>query len=159
MKFARRYSTADRPVREQVRWRVAPVSVPHAAVTEVEVPEGWSDNAAGILASKYLRKAGVPHETENGPIPLKFQNTPGWIWPQKPRYGATIGHETSAHQAFHRLAGCWTYWGWREGYFDTEEDAQVFYDECYMMLALQVAAPNSPQWFNTGLYWAYGVVE
>jgi ribonucleoside-diphosphate reductase alpha chain len=55
------------------------------------------------------------------------------------------------------MAGCWAYWGWKEGLLTTEEDAQIFYDEIYMMLALQKAAPNSPQWFNTGLHWAYGL--
>jgi ribonucleoside-diphosphate reductase alpha chain len=65
--------------------------------------------------------------------------------------------ETSARQVFHRLAGTWTYWGWKGGYFDSEGDAQAFYDELCCMLAKQVAAPNSPQWFNTGLFWAYGI--
>ena len=63
----------------------------------------------------------------------------------------------SAKQVFHRLVGCWTYWGWKGGYFSSEEDAQAFYDELRFMLARQMAAPNSPQWFNTGLHWAYGI--
>src|SRR3546814_2066695 len=65
--------------------------------------------------------------------------------------------ETSARQVFHRLAGTWTYWGWKGGYFDTEADARAYYDEMRYMLACQMAAPNSPQWFNTGLHWAYGI--
>src|SRR6185436_13357443 len=60
-------------------------------------------------------------------------------------------------QVFHRLAGTWTYWGWKGGYFDAEDDARAFYDEMCHMLAAQKAAPNSPQWFNTGLHWAYGI--
>ncbi len=68
-----------------------------------------------------------------------------------------IGGETSSTQVFDRLAGCWTYWGWKGGYFSSEEDAQAFYDELRYMLALQMVAPNSPQWFNTGLHWAYGI--
>ena len=63
----------------------------------------------------------------------------------------------SAKQVFHRLAGTWTYWGWKGGYFDAEDDARAFYDEMCHMLATQKAAPNSPQWFNTGLHWAYGI--
>ncbi|HEU0215467.1 MAG TPA: vitamin B12-dependent ribonucleotide reductase, partial [Stellaceae bacterium] len=63
----------------------------------------------------------------------------------------------SARQVFDRLAGTWTYWGWQGGYFDTEEDARAFYDEIRLMLARQIGAPNSPQWFNTGLHWAYGI--
>ena len=65
--------------------------------------------------------------------------------------------ETSATQVFDRLAGAWTYWGWKGGYFTTEADAQAYYDEMRYMLATQMAAPNSPQWFNTGLHWAYGI--
>jgi adenosylcobalamin-dependent ribonucleoside-diphosphate reductase len=80
-----------------------------------------------------------------------------WLWPRVPLKGTTFGGETSAKQVFHRLAGCWTYWGWRSRLLTTEDDIQHFYDECYMMLAMQIGAPNSPQWFNTGLHWAYGI--
>src|SRR5699024_2280285 len=72
---------------------------------------------------------------------------------EEDRYGS----ETDSHQVFHRLAGCWTYWGWKHDYFDSEKDAKVFYGELCYMLANQMAAPNSPQWFNTGLHWAYGI--
>src|SRR3546814_20046038 len=65
--------------------------------------------------------------------------------------------ETSAKQVFHRMAGTWTYWGWKGGYFDAEEDARAYYDEMRYMLARQMGAPNSPQWFNTGLHWDYGI--
>jgi ribonucleoside-diphosphate reductase alpha chain len=65
--------------------------------------------------------------------------------------------EQSSKQVFDRLAGTWTYWGWKGGYFDSEEDAQAFFDELRYMLAAQMCAPNSPQWFNTGLHWAYGI--
>ncbi|MGR3583583.1 MAG: adenosylcobalamin-dependent ribonucleoside-diphosphate reductase, partial [Pseudooceanicola nanhaiensis] len=58
---------------------------------------------------------------------------------------------------FDRLAGAWAYWGWKGGYFTTEEDARAYYDEMRFMLATQKGAPNSPQWFNTGLHWAYGI--
>ena len=75
-----------------------------------------------------------------------------------PEDGATHdGGETDARQVFHRLAGTWTYWGWQAGYFDAEQDAAAFYDELCYMMATQRAAPNSPQWFNTGLHWAYGI--
>src|SRR4029078_10411633 len=67
------------------------------------------------------------------------------------------GSETDARQVFDRLAGTWTYWGWKGGYFSTEEDARTFFDELRYMLAMQMGAPNSPQWFNTGLHWAYGI--
>ena len=65
--------------------------------------------------------------------------------------------ETDARQVFDRLAGTWTYWGWKGGYFTTEEDARAFFDEHRYMLAKQMGAPNTPQWFNTGLHWAYGI--
>ena len=70
---------------------------------------------------------------------------------------ATFGAERDSRQVFNRMAGCWTYWGWKNNYFDTEEDARVYYDEMSAMLARQIGAPNSPQWFNTGLHWAYGI--
>ena len=73
--------------------------------------------------------------------------------PEDERYGA----ETSAKQVFNRLAGTWTYWGWKGGYFSSEKDAKVYYDEMRYMLSSQMGAPNSPQWFNTGLHWAYGI--
>ena len=100
---------------------------------DVMIPKGWSQVAVDILAQKYFRKAGVPQED------------------------GSLGGETDSRQVFNRLAGCWRYWGETHGYFDTEEDAQAFYDELCNMLARQVAAPNSPQWFNTGLNYAYGI--
>ena len=173
MKFERRYTAADRPVEEQIEWKTVTVTGlgKAVAVPEVEVPVGWSDNAAAILADKYLRKAGVPSDTIKSPE----GDVPRWLLRSYHLLeGISFGPETSARQCFHRLAGCWTYWGWKEGYFRerqgdghvllpivleemSERNARIFYDEVYMMLALQVAAPNSPQWFNTGLHWAYGI--
>ncbi len=100
---------------------------------DVMIPKGWSQVAVDILAQKYFRKAGVPQED------------------------GTSGGETDSRQVFHRLAGCWRHWGEQHSYFDSDEDAQAFYDELCNMLARQVAAPNSPQWFNTGLNFAYGI--
>ncbi|WP_417460841.1 vitamin B12-dependent ribonucleotide reductase [Kordiimonas sp.] len=128
---------------------------------DVEVPKGWSQVATDIIAQKYFRKAGVPQALK----PVEEDNVPSWLWrkvadeealanmPKDKRYGS----ESSAKQVFDRLAGTWTYWGWKGGYFDSEEDARTFFDEMRFMLAAQMAAPNSPQWFNTGLHWAYGI--
>ncbi|AIE87195.1 LAGLIDADG family homing endonuclease [Fimbriimonas ginsengisoli] len=114
----------------------------------VMVPAHWSQVATDILAQKYFRKAGLPvgeiHGAEYAPS-LKDVLTP------------KEDRETDSRQVFHRLAGCWRYWGEKNNYFDTTEDAQAFYDELVHMLARQVAAPNSPQWFNTGLHFAYGI--
>ncbi|MCS7166066.1 MAG: vitamin B12-dependent ribonucleotide reductase [Gemmatales bacterium] len=120
---------------------------------DILAPEHWSQVAVDILAQKYFRKAGVPSATVRVPEP----NVPEWLWRSVPAEGCTFGSERDARQVFHRLAGCWTYWGWKEGVFDSEADARAFYDELMYMLAWQMAAPNSPQWFNTGLYWAYGI--
>ncbi len=130
-------------------------------VDQVEVPEFWSQMACDILAQKYFRKAGVPAKLKAIPE----DNVPQWLWRHEADLEALeslplnerFGSETLATQVFNRLAGTWTYWGWKEGYFDSEEDARVFYDELCFMLARQMAAPNSPQWFNTGLFWAYGI--
>ena len=127
----------------------------------VEVPEFWSQVASDVLAQKYFRKAGVPARLKK----VEENTVPSFLWrsvadeealaalPEKERY---IG-EHSSKQVFDRLAGTWTYWGWKGGYFDSEDDAQAFFDELRYMLAAQMCAPNSPQWFNTGLHWAYGI--
>jgi hypothetical protein len=111
----------------------------------INVPEAWSQVAVDILAQKYFRKAGVPMLDEFGKPALDQDGNP------------KTGSETDARQVFHRLAGCWRHWGEKHGYFDTPADAQAFYDELCFTLAAQVAAPNSPQWFNTGLHHAYGI--
>ncbi len=111
----------------------------------VVVPDGWSQVATDVVAQKYLRKAGIPLVDDAGK-PVQGENGR-----QK------LGAENDSRQVFHRLAGCWRHWGEKSGYFDTPEDAQAFYDESCYMLAGQMAAPNSPQWFNTGLHFAYGI--
>ena len=127
----------------------------------VQVPSTWSQVATDIIAQKYYRKAGVPavlkKVNEKG-IPTWLQRSVADTTAMKHLLeNERYTHELDSRQVFHRLAGCWTYWGWKHGYFDTEADAKVFYDELAYMLATQMAAPNSPQWFNTGLHWAYGI--
>ncbi|WP_412562910.1 vitamin B12-dependent ribonucleotide reductase [Thalassobius sp. MITS945101] len=121
---------------------------------EIEVPSSWSQVASDVIAQKYFRKAGVPVELKK----VKEAGVPEFLWRSIPASKTTVlGGETSAKQVFDRLAGAWTYWGWKGGYFSNEEDARSYYDEMRYMLATQRAAPNSPQWFNTGLHWAYGI--
>src|ERR1700682_4887580 len=127
----------------------------------VEVPQFWSQVACDVRAQKYFRKAGVAARLKK----VEEETVPSWLWrsvpdtealaalPENERYVS----ELSAKQVFDRLAGCWTYWGWKGSYFSSEEDAQAFFDERRFMLAKQMVAPNSPQWFNTGLHWAYGI--
>ena len=127
----------------------------------VDVPAEWSQVAADVLAQKYFRRAGVPAQL----IKIAEHDVPEWLWRSAPDQAALAelpaearyGGEQNARQVFHRMAGAWTYWGWQGGYFDSEEDARTFYDEHCYMLAAQICAPNSPQWFNTGLHWAYGI--
>jgi ribonucleoside-diphosphate reductase alpha chain len=117
-------------------------------------PEAWSQVAVDILAQKYFRRAGLPTRSERVAEP----DVPEWLQSSRPASGdSCTGHETDARQVFRRLAGCWTYWGWKAGYFSSEADARAFHDETCYMLVHQMAAPNSPQWFNTGLHWAYGI--
>jgi ribonucleoside-diphosphate reductase alpha chain len=118
----------------------------------IEVPESWSQVASDVLAQKYFRKAGVPKALKKVPE----EGVPEFLWKSAPANKETTG-EKSAKQVFDRLAGTWAYWGWKGGYFDGEADARAFYDELCHMLAAQKCAPNSPQWFNTGLHWAYGI--
>lgn len=119
----------------------------------VIVPESWSQVATDIIAQKYFRKAGVPTKLKS--IPEK--GIPKWLQAKEADGTTETRGETDSREVFSRLAGCWTYWGFKYNYFDSEEDAKVFYDEMCFMLASQMSAPNSPQWFNTGLHWAYGI--
>ena len=119
----------------------------------VLVPAAWSQVASDILIQKYIRKAGVPSDTAL----VADDNFPDWLQRRRPAEDAKLGSETDARAVFNRMAGCWSYWGWAGGYFNAESDARCFYDEIRYMLAMQMAAPNSPQWFNTGLHWAYGL--
>ncbi len=130
-------------------------------LADIDVPKQFSQVAADILAQKYFRKAGVPAALKK----VEENSVPSFLWrsvadekalaklPEDERYGP----ETDARQVFTRLAGTWTYWGWKGGYFDSEDDARAFMDELSYMLCTQRVAPNSPQWFNTGLHWAYGI--
>ncbi|TAL03956.1 MAG: vitamin B12-dependent ribonucleotide reductase [Rhodospirillaceae bacterium] len=128
---------------------------------DVVVPAGWSQVACDILAQKYFRRAGVPTRL----IPVAEPDVPDFLWRKMPATtelselpaAERFGGETDARQVFDRLAGCWAYWGWKAGYFDSDNDARAYFDEMRAMLARQMAAPNSPQWFNTGLHWAYGI--
>jgi len=128
---------------------------------DIIAPAEWSQVAVDVLAQKYFRRAGVPRALRR----VEEADVPEWLWrseadqqalEQLP-YGERFGSENDARQVFNRLAGTWTYWGFRHGYFDSEKDTRVYYDEMCAMLARQIGAPNSPQWFNTGLHWAYGI--
>jgi len=127
----------------------------------IEVPAAWSQVATDIIAQKYFRRAGVARCLKK----VVESDVPEWLWRSVPNEEALsalpvdqrFGGETRAREVFHRMAGAWTYWGWKGGYFDSEADALTFHDEHCFMLAAQMAAPNSPQWFNTGLHWAYGI--
>jgi ribonucleoside-diphosphate reductase alpha chain len=127
----------------------------------IQVPATWSQVASDVLAQKYFRKAGVPTKLK----PVEESTIPSWLWRKAPDTAALealpkterMTGETDARQVFDRLAGTWTYWGWKGGYFDQEQDARAYFDEMRYMLAAQMSAPNSPQWFNTGLHWAYGI--
>ena len=130
----------------------------------VMVPAHWSQVATDILAQKYFRKAGLNGESEKSLAGAEEAAEPEAGSATLNAQGSTLSrsaqradHETDSRQVFHRLAGCWRHWGEKYGYFDTAEDAQAFYDELCNMLAQQIAAPNSPQWFNTGLHFAYGI--
>ena len=115
------------------------------AMEGAEVPTSWSQVATDIVVSKYFRKAGVPQVDEHGNF---LRDEKGEI---------VRGPERSVRQVVRRLAGCWRHWGQEHGYFETAQDAQAFEDELSHMLVHQMVAPNSPQWFNTGLHYAYGI--
>ena len=139
LSFARKYTRDDVSVFEQFEYdyRTSVIRNPSGEVVfemnNVEVPKGWSQIATDILAQKYFRKAGVPQPD------------------------GSVGHETSVKQVAHRMANCWRVWGERYGYFASFDDAQIFYEELVYSILNQMCVPNSPQWFNTGLYESYGI--
>ncbi|MEM6677671.1 MAG: adenosylcobalamin-dependent ribonucleoside-diphosphate reductase, partial [Pseudomonadota bacterium] len=167
MKIERRFTEAGRSPYASVPFRTATSEIRNPDGSTVfrlenfDVPASWSQVASDVLAQKYFRKAGVARALK----PVREKGVPSFLWrhvpdeaalaklPEEERYGG----EVSARQVFDRLAGAWAYWGWKGGYFSSEDDAQAYLDEMRYMLALQMAAPNSPQWFNTGLHWAYGI--
>jgi ribonucleoside-diphosphate reductase alpha chain len=167
MRIERRYTTDGQSAYAALKFRLTTSEIrnPDGSVVfkldDVEVPDFWSQVASDVLAQKYFRKAGVPARLKK----VEENDVPSFLWrsvadeaalaelPEKERY---IG-EHSSKQVFDRLAGTWTYWGWKGCYFDSDADAQAFFDELRYMLAAQMVAPNSPQWFNTGLHWAYGI--
>ncbi|WP_323014027.1 adenosylcobalamin-dependent ribonucleoside-diphosphate reductase, partial [Devosia sp.] len=167
MRIERRFTTANEDRYGGIEFRSATSEIrnPDGSVVfkldDIAVPAGWSQVAADIIAQKYFRKAGVAKVLKR----VEENSVPSWLWrsvpdekalaklPEAERYGS----ELDSRQVFDRLAGTWTYWGWKGGYFDSEEDARTFFDELCYMLATQRVAPNSPQWFNTGLHWAYGI--
>ncbi|HRE90932.1 MAG TPA: vitamin B12-dependent ribonucleotide reductase, partial [Myxococcota bacterium] len=167
MKITRRFTEAGRDpyaalaFAERSSKIVNPDGTTVFSAPSVIVPQSWSQVAVDVLAQKYFRKAGVPRHL----VPVDEPGMPAWLrrstadqkaLSQLPENERFVG-ESDSRQVFSRLAGCWTYWGWKGGYFDTEEDARAFFDEHCFMLANQMVAPNSPQWFNTGLHWAYGI--
>ena len=167
MKITRRFTEAGKSPYDTIKFRRATSEIKNpdgSIVFRLDgffVPEHWSQVAADILAQKYFRKAGVARRFKK----IEETQIPSWAWksvpddralaelPQPERFGG----ESDARQVLDRLAGTWTYWGLKGGYFTTEEDARAFFDEHRYMLAMQMGAPNSPQWFNTGLHWAYGI--
>jgi ribonucleoside-diphosphate reductase alpha chain len=159
MQIPRRYTAAGRDPFAAIAFtaRTSRIVNPDGSVVfelkDFAAPEAWSQVAVDVLAQKYFRKAGVPDKVRRVPEP----GMPEWLQRCIPTDDAALGQETDSRQVFRRLAGCWTYWGWKAGHFTTEDDARTFFDECCYMLAAQMAAPNSPQWFNTGLHWAYGI--
>ncbi|MBU2370165.1 MAG: vitamin B12-dependent ribonucleotide reductase [Alphaproteobacteria bacterium] len=167
MRIERRFTSADQDRYGSIEFRSATSEIrnPDGSVVfkleDIAIPSTWSQVAADIIAQKYFRKAGVAKVLKK----VEENSVPSWLWrsvpdeaalaklPEAERYGS----EMDSRQVFDRLAGTWTYWGWKGGYFDSEEDARTFFDELAYMLATQRVAPNSPQWFNTGLFWAYGI--
>ncbi|TVR95545.1 MAG: vitamin B12-dependent ribonucleotide reductase [Rhodospirillales bacterium] len=167
MRIPRHFTEAGTSPYEAFQWRTTSSEIrnPDGSVVfrqdDIEVPQHWSQVACDVLAQKYFRRAGVPAQLE----PVAEPGVPHWLQRRRsdtPALAALpederLGGERSARQVFDRMAGTWTYWGWKGGYFTAEEDAQAFFDELRHMLCAQMCAPNSPQWFNTGLHWAYGI--
>jgi ribonucleoside-diphosphate reductase alpha chain len=167
MRVTRRFTTEGKSPYDGIAFRALASEIrnPDGSVVfrqdAVTVPAAWSQVACDILAQKYFRRAGVPAKL----VPVAEQDVPDFLWRKTAATaelrelpeGERLVGETDARQVFDRLAGTWTYWGWKAGFFDSDNDARAYFDEMRYMLAAQMGAPNSPQWFNTGLHWAYGI--
>lgn len=143
MKIARMFTKKNTSIYEGMEFEERISQIKHTDGKEtnsmkVTVPKEWSEVASDILAQKYFRKSGVPKKNEKGE--------------------SVLGSETDARQVFHRLAQCWRTWGEKYSYFNSKIDADNFENEIEFMLATQMAAPNSPQWFNTGLHSSYNIL-
>jgi ribonucleoside-diphosphate reductase alpha chain len=153
LKVERRFTQAGKDPYASITFeqRVSRITNPDGSIVfemkDIEIPTGWSQVATDILAQKYFRKKGVPQTDRKTGKPLKDKEG-----------NVILGSETSAKQVMNRLAGTWRSWGEKYGYFETSEDAQAFEDEMKYTLMTQAGAPNSPQWFNTGLAFAYGII-
>ena len=151
IKVERRFTNLGEDPYSNIEWsrRDSKISNPDGSVVfemkDAEIPAAWSQVAADIMVSKYFRKAGVPQTDDDGNPVTDFDGNP------------ITGPERSAKDVINRLAETWAHWGEEYGYFETSDDVQAFEDELKYMLANQMAAPNSPQWFNTGLFHKYGI--
>ena len=166
MKIKRHYTSPNNPFADlKFEKRNSVIREPNGKVVfelnDAMIPDHWSQVATDIIAQKYMRKAGVPAVLKT----IHEEGVPEWLQRRtvddealknlapEDRYGS----ESDSRKVFERLAGCWTYWGWKNNYFDEESDALTYFEEMMYILASQTGAPNSPQWFNTGLHWAYGL--
>jgi ribonucleoside-diphosphate reductase alpha chain len=131
MRIERRYTKEGQSPYADIAFRLTTSEIrnPDGSVVfhaeNVEVPEQWSQVASDVLAQKYFRKAGVPARRKK----VEEETVPSWLWrsvadeaalnelPEKERF---IG-EQSCKQVFDRLAGTWTYWGWKGGYFSSRK--------------------------------------
>ena len=160
LKIDRKFTKTGKDPFQKLKWEKRDVEIRNFdgstafSMKDVNLPDNYSQVAANVLAQKYLRKAGVPKKLKK----IKELDVPIWLQKSVPDSKSTsLGEEIDGKQTFRRLAGTWTYWGWKYGYFASEKDARSYYDEMCYMLAFQMVSPNSPQWFNTGLNWAYGI--
>ncbi len=97
---------------------------------DLEFPIEYSQNACDIIASKYFKKAMVPNE---------------------------VGYENSLKLVAHRIVNFWCEALKDEGIITSNEEFNILYDELVYCFLSQMYAPNSPQWFNTGLKLSYDI--
>ncbi|MHC4710249.1 MAG: adenosylcobalamin-dependent ribonucleoside-diphosphate reductase [Planctomycetota bacterium] len=149
--MTRRFTKPGQDVFESVEWekRRSRITDTDGKVVfemrDAEVPKQWSQLATDIMVSRYFRRGEIPQCNDDGSPKLDERGE------------QVTGPERSVRQVVNRLAGCWRYWGEKHGYFNSRIDAEAFFDELSYMLLHQIAAPNSPQWFNTGVNWAYDI--
>jgi len=126
-------------------------------------PTDWSSTAVDWLARQARYKGPIASRLKT----VGASHIPGWLWRHTPDREALrpLTHqertttEQDARQIFHRIAGFFTYWGWKNRVFINSDNAQIFYDELYFTLESRRVSPGPSIWQKAGIFWAYGIED
>lgn len=134
LKIEQQFCPTDKAPFDTVGWELRSAAIKDETgnalfeQTDCEIPASWSQLATNVVVSKYFY--GEPNTDER---------------------------ENSVRQLIHRVTRTISDWGIADGYFETAEDGEAFYNDLSWLCLHQHGAFNSPVWFNVGLFHEYGV--